>query len=95
MIAPDDVIDRIPELVDCTVGSDVVVMSIPAGMYYLLDGPAGYIWTALERPRSFSDLCRELTERFDVDDEQCARDTSAYLEILASDSLVRIASQAS
>ena len=91
MISADNVIARSPDLPDCTVGPDVVVMSIPAGMYYVLDGTAGYIWTALERPRTFGDLCRELTERFDVDAEQCARDVSAYLEQLARDSLVRIA----
>jgi hypothetical protein len=90
MISPDRVIDRTPDLVHCTLGADVVVMSVPAGMYYVLDGTAGYIWTALERPRTFADLCRELTERFDVHDEQCVRDVSAYLEQLASDSLVRI-----
>jgi hypothetical protein len=91
MISPDNVIDRTPGMLDCTLGADVVVMSVEAGMYYMLDGTAGYIWTALEQPRSFGDLCRELTERFDVDDEQCARDVSAYLEVLAGDSLVRIA----
>jgi hypothetical protein len=90
MISADSVIDRIPDLLDCTVGADVVVMSVPAGMYYMLDGTAGYIWTALERPRAFGDLCRELTDRFDVDAEQCARDVSGYLETLAKDSLVRI-----
>ena len=94
MIAPDDVIDRTPELLDCNVGADVVVMSVPAGMYYMLTGTAGFIWTALERPRAFRDLCRELTEHFDVDDERCTRDVSAYLELLARDSLVRIASPA-
>ena len=91
MISPDNVVERIPGVLDCTFGADVVVMSVDAGMYYMLDGTAGYIWTALDRPRSFGDLCHELTERFDVDDEQCARDVSAYLEVLAGDSLVRIA----
>jgi hypothetical protein len=91
MISRDTVIDRTPDLLDCTLGADVVVMSVPAGMYYMLDGTAGYIWAALDRPRSFGDLCRELTERFDVDDDQCARDVSAYLETLVGDSLVRIA----
>jgi hypothetical protein len=90
MISPDAVIDRTPELLDCTLGKDVVVMSVPAGMYYMLDDTAGYIWTALARPRSFGDLCRELTDRFDVDDDTCAQDVSAYLETLLSDSLVRI-----
>jgi hypothetical protein len=91
MIPDDDVIDRAPDLLDCTLGADVVVMSVEAGMYYMLDGTAGHIWNALDRPRSFGDLCRELTERFDVDAERCARDVSAYLETLARDSLVRIA----
>ena len=90
MIAPDHVIDRLPDLAHCTIGADVVVMSVPAGVYYVMDGTAGYIWAALERPRTFADLCREITERFDVDDEQCVRDVSTYLEQLASDSLVRI-----
>jgi hypothetical protein len=91
MIAPNQVIHRTPDLLDCTVGADVVVMSVPAGMYYLLDATAGYIWTALQTPRSFGDLCVDLTERFDVTTEQCTRDVSAYLEALANDSLVRIA----
>jgi hypothetical protein len=90
MIAPDHVIDRTPDLMDCTVGADVVVMSVPAGMYYMLEGTAGFIWAAIATPRSFRDLCREVTERFDVDDEQCTREVSEYLELLASDSLVRI-----
>ncbi|MEO8563995.1 MAG: PqqD family protein [bacterium] len=91
MIAPTDVIDRTPDLFDCTVGADIVVMSVPAGMYYMLGGTAGYIWTALSRPRSFGDLCEELTAHFDVDAERCARDVSTYIEQLASDSLVRVA----
>ena len=95
MIAPDNVIDRSPDLLDCMVGADVVVMSVPTGMYYVLDGTAGYIWTALERPRSFGDLCHELTERFDVDDARCVRDVSDYLERLAGDSIVRIVPQVS
>jgi Coenzyme PQQ synthesis protein D (PqqD) len=91
MIAPNHVIHRAEELLDCTVGADVVVMSVPAGMYFLLDTTAAYIWTALESPRSFGDLCVDLTEHFDVTAEQCTHDVSAYLELLAGDSLVRIA----
>jgi hypothetical protein len=91
MIASNSVIDRAPELLDCTVGSDVVVMSVSAGMYYMLEGTAGFIWSALAQPRSFGELCHEVTEHFDVSDEQCSRDVAVYLQTLASDSLVRIA----
>jgi Coenzyme PQQ synthesis protein D (PqqD) len=55
--------------------------------YYGLNGPASRIWQLLEAPRTLDEICAVLTAEFEVDPQECARDTQVHLAELVAHGL--------
>ena len=67
----------------------VVMMSIDQGRYFGLEGVGPRIWSLLEQPRSFRQLCEALLDEFEIAPEDCRREVTTFLEELRRADLVR------
>ncbi len=65
-------------------------MSIDAGAYYGLEGPARSIWKILETPMTFSALVDRLVDEYRVSPETCATDVEKFLMKMEQEGLLRV-----
>jgi hypothetical protein len=54
--SPEDKLSRTHDMLSTELDQETVLMSIDAGAYYGLAGPARSIWEKLEKPLTFSAL---------------------------------------
>jgi hypothetical protein len=69
---------------------ETVLMSIDAGAYYGLKGPARSIWEKLESPQTFSALVEGLVGEYRVTPEACAADLVGFLAEMEQEGLLRV-----
>lgn len=89
-IGPATVVVRDDEPIAVEMDRSVVMMSLSQGMYFGLEGAGPRIWALLEQPHSVAQVCRTLVEEFEVDESECQRDVSEFLEELRRARLVKI-----
>jgi hypothetical protein len=87
---PDDRLARSPELVSTELDQETVLMSINAGAYYGLEGPARTIWEKLETPLTFTQLVDFLVDEYSVSHETCASDVQKFLAEMEQEGLLRV-----
>lgn len=82
-------VKRNPALVTSNIDGEAVMMSVENGEYYGLDEIGTRIWDLLENSLSVSELVDKLTEEFEVEKDDCTRDTLEFLnDLLARNLLV-------
>jgi DNA-directed RNA polymerase delta subunit len=69
---------------------ETVLMSIDAGAYYGLEGPARNIYEKLKTPMTFSELVRQLVAEYEVSAETCAADVEKFLGEMEREGLLRV-----
>jgi hypothetical protein len=69
---------------------ETVLMSIDAGAYYGLEGPARSIWERLETPLTFSALVQWLVREYRVTPEACAEDLGRFLAKMEEEGLLHV-----
>jgi hypothetical protein len=77
-------------MISTELDQETVLMSIDAGAYYGLEGPARSIWMALESPISFSALVAGLVAEYEVAPETCAADVERFLIDMEREGLLRV-----
>jgi hypothetical protein len=77
-----------PAQVSTALDEEVVILNLENSLYFGLEGVAACIWNAIKEPTIAAEICREVTEQFDVGEEQCRRDVIEFLEELASAGLI-------
>jgi hypothetical protein len=87
---PDDRLSRSRELVSTELDQETVLMSINAGAYYGLEGPARNIWEKLETPLTFAQLVDSLVDEYHVSPETCAADVQRFLAEMEREGLLRV-----
>jgi hypothetical protein len=87
---PDDRLARSRELVSTELDQETVLMSINAGAYYGLEGPARSIWEKLETPLTFTQLVDVLVDEYRVSPETCAADVQKFLAEMEQEGLLRV-----
>jgi hypothetical protein len=87
---PEDRLSRNQEMLSTELDQETVLMSIDAGAYYGMEGPARSIWEKLETPMTFSDLVDRLVEEYRVSPETCAEDLQGFLRELEQEGLLRV-----
>jgi hypothetical protein len=87
---PEDRLSRHEDLLSTELDQEVALMSIDAGAYYGLKGPARSIWGILETPVSFSELVARLVEEYQVSPEECAADLQGFLREMEREHLLRV-----
>ena len=82
---------RSPDVIASEVDGELVLISIEDGRYYGLDPVGSEIWRQLEAPRSLGALIEALQAHFEGDAATVERETIAFVDQLAAQSLVRVA----
>ena len=87
---PSNMLSRTENLLSTQLDEETVLMSIDAGAYYGLEGPARSIWEILETPMTFSALVDRLVEEYRVSPETCAADVERFLGEMEREGLLRV-----
>ena len=87
---PETKLHRVEETISTELDQETVLMSIDAGAYYGLEGPAQSIWNALETPMTFSALVTLLVQEYRVTPEACAADVEKFLSEMEREGLLRV-----
>jgi hypothetical protein len=87
---PDDTLSRSHDLLSTELDQETVLMSIDAGAYYGLEGPAREIWERLQTPLTFSALVDCLVNEYSVSPEACASDLQGFLAEMEREGLLRV-----
>jgi hypothetical protein len=69
---------------------ETILMSIDAGAYYGLKGPARSIWEKLESPVTFSALVDMLVKEYRITPEVCAADLNGFLAEMEREGLLHV-----
>jgi hypothetical protein len=84
------IVVRSGEVLASEIDGEVVLMNIEHGTYSGLDTIGSEIWKLLENPRQVPEICRIMSERYDVEQKQCEEDVLGYLNDLASDTTIKV-----
>jgi hypothetical protein len=87
---PDDRLTRSNNLLSTELDQETVLMSIDAGAYYGLEGPARRIWARLETPLTFSALVDSMVGEYEVAPDRCAVDLEPFLAEMEREGLLRV-----
>jgi len=86
----EDRLSRVQNMLSTELDQETVLMSIDAGAYYGLEGPAQRIWEILETPLTFSALVDRLVEEYQVSPETCAADLERFLGEMEREGILRV-----
>jgi Coenzyme PQQ synthesis protein D (PqqD) len=86
----EDKLSRTHDMLSTELDQEMVLMSIDAGAYYGLAGPARSIWEKLEKPLTFSALVDQLVLEYKVTPEACAADLQGFLGQMEREGLLRV-----
>lgn len=67
---------------------ELVMMDLDRGKYFSLNPVATRIWTLLENPLTIDELCRILTDEYNVDIEQCRAEVREHLTEMTGAGLI-------
>jgi hypothetical protein len=87
---PADKLIRTQKMLSTELDEETVLMSIDAGAYYGMAGPARSIWQKLETPITFSALVELLVEEYKIAPEACAADMQGFLGEMEREGLLRV-----
>ena len=87
---PEDKLSRAQEMLSTELDQETILMSIDAGAYYGLKGPAQSIWEKLESPVTFSALVDMLVKEYKITSEACAADLKGFLAEMEREGLLHV-----
>ena len=88
-LSPDQIIVRRDDRhLTNPVGDETVLLDLQSGDYLGLDPVASAIWQSLQTPQSVDSIVKALTEAYEVDEEECRRDTLEFLQRIDSLGLI-------
>ncbi len=90
MLEGSTVVVRRSEPLSAKVGEEVVIFSAERGAYHAFGVSGSRIWELLAEPTTFSALCGALRAEYEVDEQRCRRDVSAFLEELRQAQLIEV-----
>ena len=82
------VVVQSPDLLDCEMDEDLVLMSIENEAYYGMDSIGKRIWWAMANPVSVQSLCEQLQQQFEIDPLACENEVIGYLNELLVEGLI-------
>jgi hypothetical protein len=85
---------RKPALYDSNFSQDTVVLDETIGAYFGIGGVGVRLWALLIQPHTIDQLCRVITEEFEISAEECQSDVSEFIDQLSEAGLLEPAPQA-
>ncbi len=89
-LTSDSIISASEEVLSSSLGGEVVLLEMENGVYYSLNEVGARIWELIGEPTSVKEVCRHIVDEYDVDPEQCSRDTLAVLSDLTDRGLAEV-----
>lgn len=89
MITLETRVVRNDALVSAPMGSDVAMMDMDTGKYFVLHEVAAFLWERLAEPATPAELCAALTLRYDVTPERCQAEVLPFLQSAHDKGLLR------
>lgn len=80
---------RAAPLLEAEVDGEIVGLDRHQGEVFGFNAVASDVWRLLEQPRSLSDLCREIEQRYQVSPAQCGEEVATLLDEMIAMKLVR------
>lgn len=68
--------------------TETVMLDVAGGTYYGVKNVGKAIWDHLETPMTVHELCARLVTQFDVNQDTCRQETTAFLETLYDRGLI-------
>ena len=90
MVTRDPIVVAIQEQVFSKLSDEIVILSLNDGIYYGLNSVGARIWELIQTPRSIKELCDQLVQEYNVEADQCERETLALLNDLQKHHLVEV-----
>jgi Coenzyme PQQ synthesis protein D (PqqD) len=87
---PEDKLFRAQDMLSTELDQETVLMSVDAGAYYGMAGPARSIWEKLKTPMTFSALVELLVKEYAITPEACAADLQEFLGEMEREGLLRV-----
>jgi len=78
-IGLETVVARGSEHVETRMAGQTVMMSIPRGKYFAIDGTGQRIWECLAEPASIGQIVDRLLQEYEVDRDQCEAEVIAFV----------------
>lgn len=73
------------------IDNDLVMMDEEQGCYFALNSMARNIWELLAEPISYASLLQKLLATYEVDEQQCRKDLSLFLQESLKNDLIHLA----
>jgi len=70
----------------------LVMLDIDMGKYFSLNQVATRIWELLGKPKTSEELCQNLIDEFEVDEDLCKREVEEYLNQMLKLKLISVVS---
>ncbi len=87
-IGDDTILLRKQDQLFSEIDGEVVMLSVENSEYYGMDKVGSRIWQLIEKPIALKLLIGMLLDEYEVTEEQCTKDTLAFLEQLMEKDLV-------
>jgi hypothetical protein len=88
-IEPGTVLTTVDAVATAEVGEETVLLHLERSVYYGLNEVGSRVWTLLEEPTPFEELCEKMVEEYDVDSATCRDDLRTLLNDLYEHDLIR------
>lgn len=79
---------RNPEVLFGELGDDFVALNVARGLCFGMENVTAAVWSLLEEPKTRAELCRELMERYEVEQNRCEKDVFVLLNEMQTEGLV-------
>lgn len=93
-IGPSTVVRRSDDQMSCKLNNEIAILNMSKSLYFGLGEVGAFVWDHIATETTVADLCRNVTERYDVEPAQCETDMIEFLQQLASASLLETVSRA-
>ena len=78
-ILDSDLIGRNPSVVGADTVDEAILIDIDSGYFFQLNKTAARIWTTVEHPLAFGELCSVLVDTFKAPADTCRTDVAEFV----------------
>lgn len=89
-ISLDSKVSAVKDQVSCTLGGEVVILSMKNGTYYSLNPVGVRIWNLIHDPIGVHEIHNTIVNEFNAEPERCEEDLLAILTDMEKEGLIEV-----
>ena len=82
------------QIVAKVMDGEAILINLTNGMYYSMDGVAGFVWTLINSGHTLTETCERISSHYGVSDSQVETDVKRLICELVEENLVLITNDA-